>query len=127
MGRVAVARINTLMHLPPDAPLPPPPERLDLDTDLPDPSALRAWALARRPDLMALADRIEAERAALALACREYKPDFEVMAAYDAFWQRPEQDLRPMVGVYLCSKARVLSAACTFATSSVRRSAARMS
>jgi outer membrane protein TolC len=99
MGRVAVARINTLMHLPPDAPLPPPPERLDLDTDLPDPQALRAWALARRPDLMALADRVEAERAALALAYREYKPDFEVMAAYDAFWQPRERDLRTMVGV----------------------------
>jgi len=32
---------------------------------------------------------------------REYYPDFEAMAAYDAWWQRPERDLRPMVGVRL--------------------------
>ena len=37
----------------------------------------------------------------LGLAHKEYYPDVEVMAAYDAFWQRPEQDLRPMVGVRL--------------------------
>src|SRR5262249_19709294 len=30
MRRVAAARINTLLHLPPTAPLPPPPERLEL-------------------------------------------------------------------------------------------------
>jgi outer membrane protein TolC len=101
MRQVAVARINTLLHLPPDYPLPPPPLQLDLPEGLPEAAALRAGALARRPDLRAAADRVRAEQAALALACKDFYPDFEAMAAYDAFWQRPEQDLRPMLGVRL--------------------------
>jgi outer membrane protein TolC len=101
MRQVAVARINTLLHLPPDSPLPPPPARVELSGGLPEAAALRAGALARRPDLRALADRVRAEQSALALACKEFYPDFEAMAAYDAFWQRPEQDLRPMLGVRL--------------------------
>ena len=95
--RVAVARINTLMHLAPDAPLPPSPRQLKPQDGVPDAAALRALAMERRPDLRALANRVAAEQAALELAHREYKPDFEVMAAYDAFWQ--ETPLRTMVGV----------------------------
>src|SRR5262249_56721412 len=33
--RVAVARLNTLMHLPPTTPLPPPPKQLVVDPSLP--------------------------------------------------------------------------------------------
>jgi outer membrane protein TolC len=101
MREVAVARLNTLMHLPPDSPLPPPPEELAAADGLPEAQALRALALARRPELRALADRIAAEQASLALAYKEFCPDFEAMAAYDAFWQRPEQDLRPQLAVRL--------------------------
>jgi outer membrane protein TolC len=99
LRQVAVARINTLMHLPPDLPLPPPPRTVTLAEPLPAPEALRQAALARRPDLRALADRIAAEQAALALAHKDFYPDFEVMAAYDTFWQ--EKQLRPQVGVRL--------------------------
>lgn len=99
MREVAIARINTLMHLPTDSPLPPPPKQLQPDGALPDVLALQATAVARRPDLRALADRITAEQAQLALAYKEFYPDFEVMAAYDAFWQ--EKDLRPMLGVQM--------------------------
>jgi len=82
---VAVARLNTLMHLPPDAPLPPP---VDAGTvaPLPDAVKLREAALGR-PDVRAEVARVAAEEAALALALKEYKPDVEVMAAYDGFWQ----------------------------------------
>jgi outer membrane protein, heavy metal efflux system len=97
MRRVAAARLNTLMHLPPDSPLPPPPARVPLADALPPVDQLRAQALERRPDLRALADRLAAEKAALALACKEFYPDFEVMAAYDSIWQ--EKPLRPQVGV----------------------------
>jgi outer membrane protein TolC len=96
MHRVAVARINTLAYLAPDVPLPPPPKTLAALEALPDASALRQAALGR-PDLKALADRINAEEAALGLAYKDYCPDFELMAAYDSFWQ--ERQLRPMVGV----------------------------
>ncbi len=97
MLAVARARIDTLLHLPPDAPLPPPPDQLPAGGPLPDEPALRAQALAQRPDLKALAERIAAEQASLALARKEYCPDFEVMAAYDTFWQ--ERPLRPQLAV----------------------------
>jgi outer membrane protein TolC len=97
MRQVAIARINTLMHLPPDAPLPPPAQEIRLEASLPDAPELRCTALARRPDLLAVASRVAAERANLALAEKDYKPDLEVMAAYDAFWQ--ERPLRTMLGV----------------------------
>lgn len=96
---VAIARINTLMHLPPDAKLPLPPRSLTLGSVAQDAIALRKLAVARRPDLRAVVSRLEAERAALALAEREYKPDFEAMAAYDSFWQPSERDVRPMIGL----------------------------
>jgi outer membrane protein TolC len=97
MREVAVARINTLMHLPPDCPLPAPPAQLELGQTLPDAQVLRDNALAWRPDLQALRDRIAAEQASLVLALKEYYPDFEAFAMYDAFWQ--EKPLRPAVGV----------------------------
>lgn len=99
MRKVAIARINTLMHLPANGPLPPPPKELKLKDELPNAEALRARALAGRPDLQALSNRLAADEAALALAQREYYPDFELMAAYDAFWQPEERDLRAMVGL----------------------------
>ena len=80
MRQVAIARLNTLLHQPPDCPLPPPPARLRLAAALPEAPELRALALARRPDLAALTDRLAADQAALALAYKEFCPDFELMA-----------------------------------------------
>jgi outer membrane protein TolC len=101
MRAVAVARLNTLLDLPPDSPLPPPPRRLTVPDGLPDVRDLRAAALARRPDLRALADRVRAEEAAVALACKEYYPDIEPFAMYDRFMGNTtdSRDLAAMVGV----------------------------
>jgi outer membrane protein TolC len=100
MREVAVARINTLMHVPTRSPLPPPPGQLQLAGPLPDAQQLQAVALARRPDLQALANRIEAEEASLGLAHKEFCPDFEVMAAYDSIMGNgPTRDLAPQVAV----------------------------
>ena len=97
--RVAAARINALLHLPPDADLPPPPKAIRAEDDqLPDPAALRTQALTQRLDLLALADRLRAAEASLELARREYYPDFDVMAAYDAFWE-PNVGQRAQVAV----------------------------
>jgi outer membrane protein TolC len=82
---VALARLNTLMHLPPDGALPPPADAAQ-PAPLPEATQLRATALGR-PDVRALVARVASEEAALALAVKEYKPDVEVMAAYDGFWQ----------------------------------------
>jgi outer membrane protein TolC len=100
--KVAIARINTLMHLASDSPLPPPPSKVEVSGALPSLEALQSRALSQRPDLRALADRIAADQAALALAEREYYPDFEVAAAYDTIMGNgPARDLAPQVGVRL--------------------------
>src|SRR5206468_1854892 len=95
--QVTVARLNTLMHLPPDRPLPPPPQRVTVGGPLPPAEELRAAAVARRPDLQALAVHLAAEEASLGLAHKEYCPDVELTAAYDSIWQ--ERPLRPQVGL----------------------------
>ncbi len=103
MRQVAIARINTLVNLPPDAALPPPPKEINVADTLPEAQALRAAALARRPDLQALENRIRAEEATLALAHKEYYPDFEPYLMYDRFMGNTSasRDLATMVGVRL--------------------------
>ncbi len=90
------ARINALLHRLPDDPLPPPVSQLVPAPDLPPLEQLYSSALLHRPDLKAARQRLEAEQISLTLAEREYYPDLEVMAAYDAFWQ--ERPLRTMIG-----------------------------
>jgi outer membrane protein, heavy metal efflux system len=97
-SRVAAARINTLLHQVPDTPLPPPPVQLALSDGLPAVESLQQAAVRARPDLYAAHARVQAEEANLALACKEYYPDIEVMAKYDAFM--PE-DMRPAVGMQM--------------------------
>jgi outer membrane protein, heavy metal efflux system len=101
MQQIAAARINTLMHLSPDNSLPPPPRQLSLAGSLPEAQVLRAAALARRPDLQALVAHIRAEEANLALAHKEFYPDFEPFFMYDRFMgNMPEnKDLASMLGV----------------------------
>jgi outer membrane protein TolC len=67
----------------------------------PDTATLRALALARRPDLKALADRLRADEAALALACKDCRPDLEPFVMYDRFMgnNQTNADLSTMVGV----------------------------
>lgn len=94
---VAVARINTLLNRNPDMPLPLPPKEIDILDGLPDIAQLRSAALSRRPDLRALANRIQAEEKALALAYKEFYPDFDVLGIYNTLWQPGLQ--QPMLGV----------------------------
>ena len=100
MRRVAEARINVLLRRPPQTPLPRPPHALPPAGPIPPPDDLEQTALAHRPDLAALQARVEAEKAAVDLACREQYPDVEVFGRYDTFWQPQSQaDLRGQVGV----------------------------
>ena len=92
--QVAVARLNTLMHLPPDGTLPLPAD-VAAGSPLTDAASLRA-AAAARPNVRAAAARVAADEAALALARKEYNPDFEVMAAYDGFWQARGRSAAPV-------------------------------
>jgi len=97
--RVARARLNTLLLVAADAPLPPPPVELSLVRGPTDPAELRALALAQRTELSAQAARMSAEQYAVRLAYKEFYPEVEVLASYDAFWQ--EEPLRPMIGMNL--------------------------
>ncbi|TXT22354.1 MAG: cation efflux system protein CusC [Planctomycetota bacterium] len=94
---VAIARINTLLHRRPDHPLPAPPRQLAIRDELPAVEGLREWAVEHRPELQALSARVQAEQSAVALACKEFYPDFEVMGRYDRFWTDREQ--QPQVGL----------------------------
>lgn len=99
--QIAVARINTLLNLPPDMILPPPPTEIGVADSLPEAAALRTLALERRPDLQALAARLAADQAALALANKEFYPDFTPFAMYDRFMgnNSETQPLATMIGV----------------------------
>ena len=99
MRRVAVARINTLLLRAADGPLPPSPQSLPPEAELPGADSLRQMALARRPDLAAIAARVRAEQAAVDLARLQYYPDVEFFGRYDAFWQ--ESELQAAAGMNL--------------------------
>jgi outer membrane protein, heavy metal efflux system len=95
-ARVAVARINALLHRNPDDSLPPPPKQLVIRSDHLAGPALQELAL-HRPELAAEASRIQSEQSAVELARKEYYPDFEVVGRYDQFWTPPDQ--RGQIGV----------------------------
>lgn len=95
--QIAAARINTLVHRKPDHPLPMAPSHLEFDDIDRDVESLRETALQLRPELAAITAKIQSEQAAVALACKEYYPDFEFMGRYDSFWTDTVQ--RPMVGM----------------------------
>jgi outer membrane protein TolC len=98
--RIVAERINTLLHRAPALPLPPPPRALDSvpEHDL-DIDALFERALARRPELRARVAETRAREAAVALAERDFLPDFTLRGAYEGSWQ--ETPLRPFVGIEL--------------------------
>lgn len=95
--RTSIARINTLLHRRPDASLPQSPVTLAVADTVPEANVLRELAVERRPELAALSSRIQSEQNAVALAYKEYYPDFEFMGRYDAFWSDRTQ--RPQVGM----------------------------
>src|SRR5690606_14312053 len=66
--RTVEARINALLHRRPRDPLPPPPEHTEIAADGLNLDALVAAAAEKRPELLALAHRIEAQKAARQLA-----------------------------------------------------------
>ena len=96
-GLIAVARINTLLHRRPDHPLPAPPDRLEVSENLSNVVELREMAIQQRPELASLSAKIQSEQNAVALACKEYYPDFEFMGRYDSYWTDTVQ--RPMIGM----------------------------
>jgi len=101
MHRVSIARINTLLQRSPNAFLPPSPRRLATIDPIPQAESLQQIALERRPDLAAIRSHVEAEQAAVTLACKEYYPDVEIVGRFDKFWQPTSVmgDLQGQIGV----------------------------
>ncbi len=97
--RVAVARLNVLMHDPPEQSLAPPPRELPVPDTVFVHRDLVPHARALRPELQAADAMVEASRANLSLARREQFPTTSFGLAYDRFWTEPE--LRPSVSVTL--------------------------
>jgi outer membrane protein TolC len=93
---VSTARINTLLHRAANYPLPPPPKEVPMPDGLSGVETLQQAAEQSRPDLYAQLARIRTEEANLALACKEYYPDVNLVARYDGFM--PE-DMRSQVGM----------------------------
>jgi outer membrane protein TolC len=101
MRQVAIARINTLLRRWPDAPLSPPPAELESPAAAGDKNLAWQLALQQRPDLAALAWRVQAAEAALELAYKNYYPDFDTFARYDTWWQpaSTQGPLRAQIGL----------------------------
>jgi outer membrane protein TolC len=90
-----------LLHRAPELPLPSPPRELETpaaEAAL-DAATLVARALAQHPELRAIEANVRAREAEVALARREFLPDFRVRGGYETSWQ--EAPLEPVVGVEL--------------------------
>jgi outer membrane protein TolC len=120
MRRVALARINTLLHLPTGSPLPRPPQKLAPPEALPELGELQSRAVAARPDLKALADRIAAEEAALTLAWKEYYPDVQPFFMWDRFMGNRDVEMAPQIGMQLNLPVRKERRAAALAEASAR-------
>ncbi|MGH9380487.1 MAG: TolC family protein [Thermoanaerobaculia bacterium] len=97
---VLVARLNSLLHRPVTAALPPPPKEAAPLAHAAEPSAAEAIELAlSRPEIAAVRARIRADETAVALARLEGRPDFRPMASYNSMWDMGAH--RWMVGLGL--------------------------
>jgi len=96
--REVLAVLNTLLQRQPDALLPPPSNLPDTGV-LPAVAELRTAVLEVHPELRALAARLQASRQQVALAEREFYPDFRLAAEYNSLWMRDEQRFTVGVGI----------------------------
>jgi outer membrane protein TolC len=98
--RITCARLNALLHRPPEAPLPPPPAQLGVVAAEPsDRAALVERALRERPELRAADARLRGRESSVALAHRDFFPDVTLVGGWDGFWQKEERELRTAVGL----------------------------
>ncbi len=85
------ARINALLHRPPDARLDPPPAELPRPSgSSPSSVALRREALDRRPELSSARARVAAAASEQRVTERDDFPDVTVMGAYSSMWPMVE-------------------------------------
>lgn len=95
--KIAMARINTLLLRAADYPLPPPPATIEVLDSVPSAELLQQLAMQSRPELYSIAAQIREEEANVSLAYKEYFPDMQFIARYDATMEH--EAMRPMVGM----------------------------
>lgn len=95
--KVAQARLNTLLNLPPKQGVPPPPKRVARPSTVAPLSRLEVAAVESRPELHSLEHAVNARSAEVDLARREYFPDFALNAGYNSLWE--VVDKRTVVGL----------------------------
>jgi outer membrane protein TolC len=122
--RVAVQRLNALLHRSPELELPAPPRELEPVGHVSPAGDPTRTALDASPELRAAGARVDAGDASLSLARREFFPDFAFRAMYDGFWQE-EEDLRGVVGVEINLPLRLERRRAAVAESRARRDAAQ--
>ncbi len=97
--RVLVARLNGLLHRPPRAPLPPPPNEVALPDVVESDDDFMRRALEQRPELAAAEAGIRNAEAGLDLASLAYAPDMSVSGEYTSMF--PMLEHQWMVGASL--------------------------
>jgi outer membrane protein, heavy metal efflux system len=100
--RTIAARLNALLHRPPEESLPPPPAKLGVPAPQElDPSSQADEALAERPELQARLAEIEAREQTIHLREKELYPDFEAMTSFNSMWGNSEHRWTVGVGIHL--------------------------
>ncbi len=95
---VVGARLNALLHRPPEAALPAPAARNDVSLAAPPTSQeVQRAAILASPELRALAARSRAAQAEIRHAERQYYPDVTLMASYSSMWMELEHQI--MIGI----------------------------
>ena len=108
------ARLNALLHRPPELSLPPPPDRLPEPLSLEgDVAALQEAAVTSRPELAGLDARIRTREAARDLALLARRPEIDVMGSYNSMWTDPEHRFMAGVAVGLPIRRAKITAART--------------
>ncbi len=86
---VVQAQLNALLHRPPGAKLPPPPDTLADAPAAPPQDTAERVALAERPELLGADAEHKSLEAAIDLAQRDYVPDFTLFGSYNSMWAMP--------------------------------------
>jgi len=100
--RRVVARLNAMLHRPAEAPLPPPPVKLEIPAAVAaahHDESERGVVIADRPELRARRAEVAAREAELELSRRSRYPDFEVMTGYSSMWDMQEHRWAVGLGV----------------------------
>ncbi|MEJ7600222.1 MAG: TolC family protein [Kofleriaceae bacterium] len=99
---LVVAQLNRLLHRAPQLKLPRPPATLpSYKASTETVAQLQDLAISKLPQRASSSARIRGGQAAIALAEKQFYPDFEVMASYDSMWDMREHQWMVGIGINL--------------------------